>query len=457
MTETGPSGVRRRALEHLIFHATPRAWLAREGPWVFTRGDGALLWDDTGKEYLDALAGGVFAVLAGHGREEIARAQYEQARTLAFTSPYGTTSRVAVELAETIAELAPGDLSHCFFCSSGSEAIEAAFKLAHQYFRAAGHPERRKVVALRRAYHGATAAALSATGWSPGFGVFRTGLGPAVPLPGFAHAMPPYCHRCELGLERPACALACARTLEQAIDDSNPDEVAAVVLEPVLGTGGAVVPPDGYLQEVRRICDRHGVLLIADEVVCGFGRTGHWFGIDRAGVVPDILVVAKGLSSGYAPIAAAVTRAEIAERIPVFWDVHTFGGHPASAAAALANLRIIASEGLVGHAADLGERFLAMLDGLRSHELVADVRGAGLLLAVELVDDPAPSPTGPPIDLRLAALAEAEGIIVRPLGGVVLLGPPLVFTAAQAERTVEVLDRALTTVEAGADARVTAR
>lgn len=452
MTDT-MTDLRRRALDHVIFHATPRAWLAREGPWVFTRGEGALLWDDTGKEYLDALAGGVFAVLAGHGCEEIARAQYEQARALAYTSPYGTASPVLVELAEELARVTPGDLSHSFFCNSGSEAIEAAFKLAHQYHRAAGQPQRRKVVALRRAYHGATAAALSATGWSPGFGVFRTGMGPAVPLPGFTHAMPPYCHRCELGLTHPACGLACATTVEQAILGSNPDEVSVVVLEPVLGTGGAIVPPEGYLAQVRRSCDRHGVLLIADEVVCGFGRTGRWFGVDHAGVVPDILVVAKGLSSGYAPIAATITRAEIAECLPVFWDVHTYGGHPASAAAALANLRVIASEGLVERAAALGRTLLGQLDALRSHASVADVRGSGLLLAVELADDPGPKPGAPPRDLQLAALAEAEGLIVRPLGGTVLLGPPLVFTDAQADRTVEILDRALTRVEAGAGVR----
>ncbi len=441
MTTPTTDDLRRRAMDRIIFHATPRRFLARTGPWVLTRGEGALLYDDTGREYLDALAGGVFAVLAGHGREEIARAQYDQACNLAYTNPYGTTSRVTVELAEKLAELTPGDLSYCFFSSSGSEAVEAALKLAHQYYVANGEPQRHRVVSLRRAYHGATAGALSTTGWSPGFGVFRTGFGPQVPLPGFAQAMPPYCHRCELGLTYPECGLACATSLEQTLLGSNPDEVSAVVVEPVMGTGGCIVPPPGYLARVRGICDRHGVLLIADEVVCGFGRTGTWFGVDHSAVVPDIMVVAKGLSSGYAPIAATITTPAIAERLPVFWDVHTYGGHPASAAAALANLRIIEREGLVEQSATVGAHLLALLEGLRANPLVADVRGLGMLLAVELADAGDGRPGG--LDLAIAGHAAAEGLVVRPLGGTILLGPPLVFTQAQAEQTVEVLDGAL--------------
>lgn len=438
--------LRQDAVSHIIFHATPRGLLQTAGPWILTRAEGALLYDHTGREYLDALSGGVFAVLAGHGREEIAAAMHTQARTLAYTSPYGTTSPVLIELATALAELAPGDLSCSFFCSSGSEAVEAAIKLAHQHHRARGQDQRRAVVSLRHAYHGATAGALSATGWSPGFGEFRRGLGPAVPLAGFSQAMPPYCHRCDLGLSFPSCGLACAANLEQAILGSDPDLVSAVILEPVMGTAGCIVPPPGYLAEVRRICDRHGVLLIADEVVCGFGRTGTWFGVQHSDVVPDIMVVAKGLSSGYAPIAAAITTADIAESLPIFWDVHTYGGHPVSAAAALTNLRIIQREGLVDHAADLGASFLALLDGLRTHPLVADVRGSGLLLAVELTS--ATGGKGIGIDLQLAAIAQAQGLVVRPLGGTIMLGPPLVFTQAQVERTVAILDDVLTRLEA---------
>ena len=447
---TGPAGegLRRRATERIVFHATPRSMLDRQGPWLLVRGEGSLLWDSDGRQYLDALAGGVFAVLAGHGREEIAQAQFDQARTLAYTSPYGTATPVLVDLADKLAELAPGDLSCSFFCSSGSEAIEAAFKLAHQYHRANGQPQRHRVVSLRRAYHGATAAALSATGWSPGFGVFRGGLGPSIPLSDFTQAMPPYCHRCELGLTHPECNLACATAMEHAILGSNPDEVSAVVIEPVLGTGGCIIPPPGYLGELRRLCDQHGILLIADEVVCGFGRTGSWFGIDHAGIIPDIMVVAKGISSGYAPISAVITRPTIAEQLPAFWDVHTYGGHPASAAAALANLNLIETEGLVDHARTLGAEFLAQLQRLRRHRLVADVRGLGMLLAVELVDPPAAIATSAvPLDVQLASFAHAQGLFVRPLGGTILLGPPLVFTAEQVEQTVAILDAALSHLE----------
>jgi adenosylmethionine-8-amino-7-oxononanoate aminotransferase len=443
--------LKKDAFDRIIFHATPRAWLGQVGPWVVDRGDGALLRDADGREYLDALSGGVFAVLAGYGREEIARAMYEQAQRLNYTSPYATTSAVTIELARKLADVAPGGLSASFFCTSGSEAVEAAVKLARQFHDANGEGRRYKVVALRRGYHGATLGALSATGWSPGFGAFRRSADPFVPASGFTHAMPPYCYQCELSLTHPGCGLACGTTIEQAILGSDPELVSCVVLEPVLSTGGCIVPPPGYLAKVREICDRHGVLLISDEVVCGFGRTGRWFGVDHADVVPDILVVAKGLTSGYAPMAAAIARQEIAEAIPIFFDVHTYGGHPVSAAAALANIRIIEREGLVENAARVGAYMLELLEGLRRHPIVGDVRGLGLLMAVELKRDaasPHGSPPGARADDIVAAGARQMGLFVRPLGGTILLGPPLIFTRAHAERTVEVLDAALSSAEA---------
>lgn len=442
---------RREAVDKIIFHATARAALEDAGgPWVLDSGAGAMLRDAEGHEYLDALSGGVFAVLAGYGRKEIARAMSEQAQRLAYTSPYATTSPVTVELARKLAALAPGDLGASFFCNSGSEAVEAAIKLARHYHEATGEGRRYKVVSLRRAYHGATMGALSATGWSPSFGGFRRSSDPMVPGVGFANAMPPYCYRCELGLTYPDCNLACATTVEQAILGSDPELVSCVIVEPVLSTAGCIVPPPGYLAKIREVCDHYGVLLISDEVVCGFGRTGRWFGIDHAEVVPDIMAVAKGLTSGYAPMAAAITRREIAERIPVFWDVHTYGGHPVSAAAALANLEIIEREDLVGNAAVIGAHLLALLEGLRAHTIVGDVRGLGLFAAVELVRDTAQRDSFPlhlGVDNQVAAVAREMGLFVRPLGGTILIGPPLIFTRAQVERTVEVLDAALTQVE----------
>jgi adenosylmethionine-8-amino-7-oxononanoate aminotransferase len=439
------------AVEKIIFHATPRRWLKAGGPWVLERGQGALLVDADGREFLDALSGGVFAVLAGYGRDEIAEAMAGQARRLNYTSPFATTSVVAIELARKLAELTPGDLSASFFCSSGSEAVEAAIKLARQYHEATGEGRRYKVVSLRRGYHGSTLGALSATGWSPGFAPFRRAADPMVPAAGYANAMPAYCFRCELGLAYASCDLACATTIEQAILGSDPALVSCVILEPVMATGGCIIPPPGYLAKVREICDRHGVLLISDEVVCGFGRTGRWFGVDHAGVVPDIIVVAKGLTSGYAPMAAAIARREIAEALPVFFDLHTFGGHPVSAAAALANIAIIEREDLVRNAADVGAYMLGLLDGLRGHAIVGDVRGIGLLMAVELMRDPARREDFAPdagVDNQVAAVAREMGLFVRPLGGTILLGPPLIFTRAQADRAVEVLDTAIGRVEA---------
>ncbi|HET7870399.1 MAG TPA: aspartate aminotransferase family protein [Actinomycetota bacterium] len=439
------------ALDNIIFHMTPKQWL-ESGAWVLDRGEGALLYDVEGREYLDAMAGGLFAVLAGYGREEIARAMYEQAQRLAYTSPAAATSAVPIELARKLAELTPGDLSASFFCNSGSEAVEASIKLARQYHQANGEGRRYKVVSLRRAYHGSTMGALSATGWSPHFQPFRRSADPIVPVAGFTNAMPPYCYRCELGLTHPSCGLACGSTIEQAILGGDPDLVSCVILEPVMGTGGCVVPPPGYLAKVRQICDRYGVLLIADEVVCGFGRTGRWFGVDHSDVVPDLMVVAKGLTSGYAPMGAAIARREIAEKIPIFFDVHTTGGHPVSAAAALANIGIIEREDLVGNSAKVGAYMLELLEGQRAHPTVGDVRGLGLFMAVEL-RDPARNEDFAP-DLHVADQVTAATMQMglfgpRPLGGGTLVfAPPLVFTKAQAERAVEVLDTALSKVEA---------
>jgi adenosylmethionine-8-amino-7-oxononanoate aminotransferase len=443
--------LKRDAIDKIIFHATPRQWLEAGGPWILERGEGALLVDADGREFLDALSGGVFAVLAGYGREAIAEAMARQAQRLNYTSPFATTSVVTIELARKLAELTPGDLSASFFCSSGSEAVEAAIKLARQYHEANGEGRRYKVVSLRRAYHGSTLGALSATGWSPGFGPFRRAADPVVPAAGYANAMPPYCYRCELGLAYPGCDLACATTIEQAILGSDPGLVSCVILEPVMATAGCIIPPPGYLAKVRQVCDRYGVLLISDEVVCGFGRTGRWFGVDHADVVPDIIVVAKGLTSGYAPMAAAIARREIAEKLPIFFDLHTFGGHPVSAAAALANIEIIEREDLVRNATDVGAHMLGLLEGLRSHPIVGDVRGVGLLMAVELLRDPIRREDFAPdagVDNQVAAVAREMGLFVRPLGGTVLLGPPLTFTKSQAERAVDVLDTALSTVEA---------
>lgn len=452
MDRTKAQQIKEEAIEKIIFQGTPRAWLKEHGPWLLERGRGAYLFDSEGRQFLDVMSGGVFAVLAGYGREEIARAMYEQAKELNYTSPYAGTSVVAVELARKLAELMPGQLSASFFTNSGSEAIESSMKLAHQYHQANGQGRRYKVVSLRRAYHGATAGALSATGWSPNFGAFRRAADPVVPVAGSANAMPPYCYRCELKLQYPDCLLACATTIEQAIIGSDPELVSAVIVEPIMGTAGVIVPPAGYLARVREICDRYGILLIADEVVCGFGRTGRWFGVDHFHVVPDIVAIAKGLTSGYAPMGAAVVRREIAEKIPVFFDVHTMGGNPVSAAAALANIQLIEHEGLVENSARVGAYMLQALQPLRAHPTVGDIRGLGLFIAVELQipDDAGAAPTVKLAD-EVGSAAMGMGLFgPRALGGSTLaIAPPLIFTKDQADHAVEVLDAALSKVEDG--------
>jgi adenosylmethionine-8-amino-7-oxononanoate aminotransferase len=324
----------------------------------------------------------LFCVNAGHGRAELGEAAARQAKQLGFYTNWSYAHPMAVELAARIAALAPGDLNRVFFTSGGSEAVESAWKLARQYHKLTGNSNKYKIISRETAYHGTTFGALSITG----INALRNPFEPLVP--GAFHA--PNTNDYRWSEERDP--LWAADQIEHIIEFQGPDTVAAVILEPVQNSGGCFVPQDGYWQRVREICDRHNVLLIADEVICSWGRLGHWFGVERFGVVPDAITTAKGITSAYAPMGAVIVSDRVAdpfmEDSRTFTHGITFGGHPVSAAVAMANIDIFEREDLCGHVREKEPEFRGMLDKLKEDlPIVGDVRGAGYFHALELVKD----------------------------------------------------------------------
>jgi adenosylmethionine-8-amino-7-oxononanoate aminotransferase len=425
------------------------AFLPRGGPpFAVARAEGAWLFTPDGRRILDA-AGGAIVANVGHGRAEVARAV---ARALEETSylvpPFATEGRV--RLVERLVErwLPPG-LTRVTFTSGGSESVDAALRLARLHHVAAGRPERWKIVGRDLSYHGTTLGTLAAGGHERR----RAGLEPL--LLDFPRAPTHYCLRCPLGLRYPTCDVACVDEVERAIERAGPESVAAVVAEPIVGsTAGALVPPDAYWPRLAELCRRHGVLLIADEVMTGFGRTGRRFAVDHWGVAPDILVGGKGLAGGYAPMGAVFAREEVVAPIAARGDDFmfvTFSGHPGAVAAAEAVLEILEREELVARSAAAGAELRKRLGVLESHPHVAEVRGRGLLLAVELVRDrESLEPFAPEerITARVVGAGLAEGVFFYPGGAgaardVICLGPPFTIGDEEIERITEVLPRAI--------------
>jgi adenosylmethionine-8-amino-7-oxononanoate aminotransferase len=348
---------------------------------IIVRGEGCYVCDEHGKRYLDGLSA-LFCVNAGHGRAELGEAAAHQAKELGFYTNWSYAHPRAIELADRIAALAPGDLNRVFFTSGGSEAVESAWKLSRAYHKLRGEGQRTKIIARETAYHGTTFGALSITGITP----LRTPFEPLVP--GAHHVA----NTNEYRWPEERDPLWAADEIERKIEFEGPETIAAVILEPVQNSGGCFVPQDGYFQRVREICDRHGVLLISDEVICSWGRLGHYFGAQRFDYMPDIITTAKGLTSAYAPMGAVIASDRVAEPFmhdkQMFTHGITFGGHPVSAAVALANLDIYEREDLCEHVLAKEGELREMLEGL--HEdlpIVGDVRGAGFFHALELVKD----------------------------------------------------------------------
>jgi adenosylmethionine-8-amino-7-oxononanoate aminotransferase len=347
---------------------------------VIVRGDGCYVYDEHGNRYLDGLSA-LFCVNAGHGRTELGEAAARQVEELDFYTLWSYAHPRAIELAARIADLAPGDLNRVFFTSGGSEAVESALKLARNFHRMHGKGQKHKVIAREIAYHGTSLGALSATGITD----LRSQFEPLVP--GGCHVPNTNVYRWPEDRH----PLWAATAIEERIQFEGPETVAAVILEPVQNAGGCFVPPEGYFQRVREICDRYDVLMISDEVICAMGRLGHFFGCDRFEYVPDIITLAKALTSAYAPMGALVASDRVAEPFmegtASFAHGFTFAGHPVVAAIAMANFDIFEREDLCGHVRAKEAEFRQMLDSLRDLPIVGDVRGAGYFQAIELVKD----------------------------------------------------------------------
>ena len=373
------------AKRHLWMHFSRLgAYNGNEVP-VIVRGEGSYVYDSRGRRYLDGLSS-LFVSQVGHGREELSAAGAKQSNELAYFPIWSFGHPSAIELAERLAARAPGDLNRVFFTTGGSEAVEAAYKLARQYFKLVGQPGRYKVISRQWAYHGVTMGALSLTGVPAMKAPFEPMVPGAVKVPN-AH----FFRAVEHADDEQAYGLWAADQVERAILMEGPDSVAAVFVEPVQNAGGSVPPPPGYFQRVREICDRYGVLLVSDEVICAFGRLGEWFGAQRYGFQPDMITFAKGVTSGYAPLGGVMVSDRLAEPFlsgtTSFSHGVTFGGHPVACAVALANLEVFEREGLLDHVRQNEPALKATLDRLRDLPLVGDVRGAGYFWAVELVKD----------------------------------------------------------------------
>jgi adenosylmethionine-8-amino-7-oxononanoate aminotransferase len=368
------------AKRHLWMHFTRMGAYADAEVPIIVKGEGPYVYDEHGNKFLDGLSG-LFCCNAGHGRAEIGDAAARQVTELDFTTLWSYAHPRAIELAARIAALAPGDLNRVFFTSGGSEAVESAIKLARAYHQRTGSPRKTKFIAREVAYHGTTLGALAATGIT----ALRTDFEPLVP--GGHHV--PNTNSYHWPEERDA--LWAAEHIEHKILYEGPDTVAAVILEPLQNAGGCIPPQEGYFQRVREICDRHNVLLISDEVICAWGRLGHYFGCERYDYQPDLITTAKALTSAYAPMGALIASEKVAEPFmhgtEMFTHGFTFAGHPVAAAMAMANLDVFEREDLCGRVREHEGEFRAMLEGLRDIPIVGDVRGAGYFHAIELVKD----------------------------------------------------------------------
>jgi adenosylmethionine-8-amino-7-oxononanoate aminotransferase len=391
-------------------------------PVIWARGRGATLWDVDGKEYVDGTCG-LWQCAVGHGREELARVAAEQMATLEFyASFWNFANEPSIRLAARLAELSPPGHDLVFFSNGGSEVSDTAIKLARLAWHAQGTPERTIILSRKAAYHGVGSASLAATGIPP----LKEGFGPLAP--GFVHLSTPT-------LRSDASELVAE--LRAAIDEHGADRIAAFIGEPVMGVGGMIPPPEGYWPQVQEVLREHGILLVLDEVVTAYGRTGHWFGAQKYDLDADLIVTAKALTSGYVPMGAVLVHDRVVELLDgtQFRHGFTYNGHPVGAAVALANLEIIEREGLLERAARVGARMLERLKPVEELECVAEVRGVGLMLGVELAGDRDAAP--------VAVGALAQGVVVRASGQKIVMSPPFVIEDEQADRVIDVLTEEL--------------
>lgn len=429
---------------HPLYHPS-----AHQDPKIWVEGKGAMIKDATGREYIDGLSG-LWNVAIGHGREELAQAAYDQMRQLAFASSYvGSTNPPTIQLAKKLADLCYPSINTFFFTSGGAESTESSFKTARFYWKAVGKPTKTKFISRMKGYHGVTMAAMAATGLPAYWPMFEPRT------PGFIHIDSPYPYRFVNPTPELSDGVAAANLLEAAILREGPETVAAFIAEPVQGAGGVIPPQDDYFQRIREICDQYEVLLIADEVITGFGRTGRWFALEHYGIEPDILQFAKAITSGYVPFGGIgvndTIRAAI-EQVPGdqrWMHAFTYSGHPTGCAVALANIAIIENEGLVERAAEVGDHLNQALQELEELPMVGNVRGKGMMAAVELVANKETKeafPAAANMGGRVLKELTKRGVFTRVVGDTICLAPPLVTPVATIDQIVQLLGESIAAV-----------
>ncbi len=437
-----PAALDRADRRYLVHGFASPAVTADRGTLTLVRGRGVYVWDSDGRRYLDGLSG-LWNVSIGHGRAEIARRVAAQIRQLAFAPTLlGFSSPPPIELAARLARLAPKGMSRVVFTSGGSEANETVIRLVRLYWRLRGYTDKVKIVALERAYHGSSTGAATLTGL-PYFHRYYEPM-----LPGVERIANPYCYRCPLGRTYPECGIACADELQRLVEREGSDRIAAFIAEPVQGVGGVIVPPPEYFERIRAICDRNHILLVADEVITGFGRLGRAFAMQRWKVTPDLISFAKGVSSGYLPLGGVILRDEIYQAMvdagPEFSLHHgfTYSGHPVACTAALANLDIMEREDLFAQSRRKERHFCTAMRGLGELAAVGQVRAVGLMAAIELVADrqrKTPFAAELAVSAKVRQAALRRGLIVRGSGDNVVVCPPLIIEPRQIDWIAETL------------------
>ena len=430
---------------HYLHPFTDSKKLSEEGSRIITRADGIYLWDSDGNRYLDAMSG-LWCVNVGYGRHEIAEAAFEQLQELPYyNSFFKTAHSPAIELSRLVCSLAPAHMNHIFFTSSGSEANDTVVRMARHYWSSKGKPDKKVIISRENAYHGSTMAGASLGGMKP---MHAQG---GLPIPDIAHIGQPYWFQDGGDLSADAFGEQIASELEQKIQELGEDRIAAFIAEPIQGAGGVVIPPATYWPRIQNICDRHEILLVADEVICGFGRTGKWFGCDYYDIKADLMPIAKGLSSGYLPIGGVLVGDEVADVLinlgGEFNHGFTYSGHPVAAAAAIANLHILMDDGIVDQVGQETGPYLEQAWGkLIDHPLVGETRSAGFLAAIEIVKDKQKRQF---FDDRGAVgticrdVCFANGLVMRAIEDTMVVSPPLIMTKSDIDEMVALVTTCL--------------
>jgi putrescine---pyruvate transaminase len=430
---------------HHLHPFTDAQALAAKGARIIVRGDNIYLWDSEGKQLLDAMSG-LWCVNVGYGRTELIDAATAQLKELPFyNSFFQTSNKPAIELAELLASVAPAQFEHVFFSSSGSESNDTVVRMVRRYWDLLGQPERTTLISRRNAYHGSTMAGASLGGMSA---MHQQG---GLPIPGISHIEQPFWFEHGQHTDRESFGLQAAAWLEAKILELGAHKVAAFIGEPVQGAGGVIVPAESYWPEIQRICDKYGILLVSDEVICGFGRTGHWFGCERFGFKPDLITFAKGVTSGYIPLGGVMVGERIAQVLTQkggdFNHGYTYSGHPVACAVALANIRLIQREGLVQQVHDhTGPYLAAQFATLMEHPLVGEVQSCGLMAALQLVKNKATGQrfeASAQIGLQCRNHCFNNGLVMRAVGDRMIVAPPLVITTTQIDEMMSLIKRCL--------------